>query len=180
MRLGRGGNIGVADLSGELLADRPGDRLEADHSGQRREGAEQRRVRHRPADMFEREFGRRHGDGMAGRQLGHHRLEVEVGKTPVGVDQEIAAVLEALQNVDRLEQRHVLDDQRVRHGDRLAQPDFLGVDAAKGNDGRAHTLGAKTGKGLRVLILEERRDGEHGRRCNDALAPASMDTNLKH
>ena len=105
---------------------------------------------------------------------------MEIGKTLVGVDQKVAGLLEALENVDRLEQRHVLDDQRVRRGDRLAQPDFLGVDAAKGNDGSAHALGAKTWKGLRVLILEERRDRENGRRRDDALAPTSMDTNLEH
>jgi hypothetical protein len=85
-----------------------------------------------------------------------------------------------LENVDRLEQRHVLDDQRIRLDDRLTQPDFLRIDPTEGDDGSAHALGAKTWKGLSVLILEERRDGENGRRRNDTLAPTSMDANLEH
>jgi hypothetical protein len=68
------------------------------------------------------------GDGMAGRELGHDRVKVEIAKALVGIDQEIAAIREALENVDRLEQRHVLDNQRIRHADRLPQPDFLAID----------------------------------------------------
>ena len=83
-------------------------------------------------------------------------------------------------NVDRLEQRHVLDDQRIRRDDRLAQPDFLVIDPAEGDNGRAHALGAETRKGLRVLILKKRRDGEDGCRGDDALAATPMDANLEH
>ena len=91
VRLGGGGNIGLADLSGEFFCGSPvATDFEVDKSGERREGAEQRRVRHRPPDMFKREFGRRHGDGMATRQFGDDRVEVEIGKAPVGIDQEIA------------------------------------------------------------------------------------------
>src|SRR5664279_4372495 len=117
---------------------------------------------------------------MAGRELGYDRVKVEIAKALIGIDEKIAGVLKALENVDRLEQRHVLDDQRIRHDDRLTQPDFLRIDPTEGNNGSAHALGTKTWKGLGVLILEERRDGENSRRCDDALAPTSMNTNLEH
>ena len=64
--------------------------------------------------------------------------------------------------------------------DRLTQPDFLRIDPAERDDGRAHALGAEARKGLRVLILKERRDREDGCRGDDALAPTSMNTNLEH
>ena len=105
---------------------------------------------------------------------------MEIAKALIGIDEEIAGVLKALENVDRLEQRHVLDDQRIRHDDRLTQPDFLRIDPTEGDDGSAHALRAKTWEGLSVLILEERRDGENGRRRDDTLAPTSMDADLEH
>src|SRR5450631_3784934 len=117
---------------------------------------------------------------MANREPGHDRVKVEIAKALIGIDEEIAGVLKALENVDRLEQRHVLDDQRIRLDDRFTQPDFFRIDPTEGDDGSAHALGAKTWKGLSVLILEERRDGENGRRRNDTLAPTSMDANLEH
>jgi len=105
---------------------------------------------------------------------------MEIGEALVGIDQKVAALLEALEYVDRLEQRHVLDDQGVRRVNRLTQPDFLGIDATERDHGRAHALGAKTWKGLRMLVLEERRDREDGR-CRDyTLAATSMDADLEH
>jgi hypothetical protein len=130
--------------------------------------------------MKRREFGRMHGDGMAGRELGHDRVKVEIAKALAGIDEEITIIFEALENVDRFEQRHVLDDQCIRHDDGLTQADFLGIDPTEGDDGSAHALGAKTWKGLRVLILEERGDGENVRRRDDALAATSMDADLQH
>src|SRR5450631_714549 len=117
---------------------------------------------------------------MANREPGHDRVKVEIAKALIGIDEEIAGVLKALENVDRLEQRHVLDDQRIRLDDRFTQPDFLRIDPAEGDDGSAHAFGTKTWKGLSVLILEERRDGENGRRRDDALAATSMDADLEH
>src|SRR5450631_2053559 len=51
-------DIGGPDLAGESLLDRAFDAFEANEPGQRRERAEQRRVRQRPPDMLERKFGR--------------------------------------------------------------------------------------------------------------------------
>ena len=45
-------DVGLADLAGECLLDRALHAVEMDEAGQRREGAEQRRVRHGPADML--------------------------------------------------------------------------------------------------------------------------------
>src|SRR5450756_722230 len=110
---------------------------------------------------------------MASRKLGHDRVKVEIAKALIGIDEEIATIREALENVDRLEQRHVLDDQRIRHDDRLTQPDFLRIDPPEGDDGSAHALRAKTWEGLSVLILEERRDGENG--CLLYTSPSPRD-----
>src|SRR5664280_3246921 len=104
---------------------------------------------------------------MAGWKLGHDRVKMEITKGLAGIDEEVAKIREALENVDRLEQRHVLDDQRIGHDDGFTQPYFLRIDPTEGDDGSAHALGAKTWKGLGVLILKERGDGENSRRRDD-------------
>src|SRR5262245_57806584 len=53
----RRGDVAVAELPGEGLPDRRGDRVERDPAGDRRETAEERGVRHRAADVLERELG---------------------------------------------------------------------------------------------------------------------------
>src|ERR1019366_8173530 len=88
MRLPGGGDIGGADLAGESLSDRAFDAVEANETGQRRERAEQGRVRHRAPYMLHRKFGRRHDDGMALRQAIDDLAGMEFSKCLVGVDQE--------------------------------------------------------------------------------------------
>ena len=79
-----------------------------------------------------------------------------------------------------MQQRRVLDDERVRFHDRLAQPDFLVGDAAKGHHGRARALGTEAGKGLGVAPLVERSDGQHLGRCHHPLAAAAVYAYLEH
>lgn len=117
---------------------------------------------------------------MASRELGHDRVKLEVAEALVGIDEQVAATLEAQENVDRLEQCYVLDDQRIRRDNGFTQPDFLRIDSTEGDDRSAHALGTKTWKGLSMLILEERRDGKEFRRRDDALSPTSVDADLKH
>ena len=62
---GGGGDIPLPDFAGERLADCRGDRVEVDDTGESGEGAEQRRVWERPANMLEGEFGGWHHAGVA-------------------------------------------------------------------------------------------------------------------
>jgi hypothetical protein len=84
---------------------------------------------------------------MASRELGHDRVKLEVTETLVGIDEQVAAILEAQENVNRLEQCHVLDDQRIRRDNGLAQPNFLHIDPTEGDDRSSHALGTKAWKG---------------------------------
>src|ERR1019366_2021925 len=68
MRLPGGGDVDGADLAGESLPDRAFDAVEANEAGQGGKSAEQGRVWHRAPDMLQREFGRRHNDGMTFRE----------------------------------------------------------------------------------------------------------------
>ena len=62
---------------------------------------------------------------------------------------------QAVEQVDLVQQRRVLDDQRVGVEHRLAQPDLAVVDAAERHHRRAHALGAEAGKCLRVAAFDE-------------------------
>ena len=143
-------------LPGKACCDRAFDAVEADELRQRRKGAEQRRVRHRTPDMLQREFGRRHDDGMAFRQAFGDLPDMEFGECLVGVDQQIAVAAQAGEHVDHLEQGRILHDQAVRLQDRLAQPDFLVGDSAERHHRRAGALGAETRERLGVPPFEMR------------------------
>src|SRR4249919_1490227 len=73
-----------------------------------------------------------------------------------------------------------LDDQRIGRDDRLAHADLAIVDAAERHDRRAGALGAEARKRLRVLAVEERRDGEQFGCRDDALAATAVDSHLEH
>ena len=83
--LGRG-DVPLARLPREALPDRGGDRVERDLAGQRREGAEQRGVRQRAAELLAREVGRRHGRAPAGREALDVLAEPEVRERAARVD----------------------------------------------------------------------------------------------
>ena len=84
------------------------------------------------------------------------------------------------EQVDLVQQRRVLDDQRVGLDDRFAHADLAIVDAAEGDHRRADALGAEAREGLRVAALVERGDRQHLRRGDDTLAAAAVDAYLKH
>ena len=98
----------------------------------------------------------------------------------VGVDQDVAARLEALEDVHDAEQGRVLHDDRVRLANGFAKPDLLVVDAAERNDRRAHAFRAETRKRLRVLAFKKGGDGQQFGRGYDALAAAPVNANLEH
>ena len=84
------------------------------------------------------------------------------------------------EDVDLVQQRRVLDDQRVGRDDRLADADRAVVDAAERDDRRAGALGAEARERLRVAALEEGGDREQLGRRDDALAAAAVDADLEH
>ena len=79
-----------------------------------------------------------------------------------------------------MQQRRILDDQRVGLEHRLAQADLLVVDAAERHDRRAHPLGAEARKRLRVATLVECGHRQELGAGHDALSAAAMNANLEH
>ena len=78
-----------------------------------------------------------------------------------------------------MQQRRVLDDQRVGLGDRLAGADRRVAEAAEGDDRRAGPLRAEAGKRLRVPPLVEGGDREQLGGGHHPLAAAAVDAHLE-
>ena len=93
----------------------------------------------------------------------------------------VAVGLQAAEHVDLVQQRRVLDDQRVGRA-RSARATRIGRSSMRQNDddGRAGALGAEARERLRVAALDERRDREQLGRGDDALAAAAVDAHLEH
>jgi hypothetical protein len=106
--------------------------------------------------------------------------DAQLGEAARGIDEDQAFGGDAAEEVDLVQQRRVLDDQRVGRHHRLAQADLAVGDAAEGHHRRPHPFRAEAGEGLRMLAFEEGGDGEHFRGGNDALPAASVDANLEH
>src|SRR5881394_2212021 len=155
--LGRGGDIVLGHGAGKLGADRVRDGVERDEARQGGEAAEQHRVGQRPAEVLARDLGGGHGEkpftAKALRDLG----EAELVEAALAVDEDVAVGLEALEDVDLVQQGRVLDDQHVGRQDRLAQADLVIVDAAESHHRRAGALGAEARKRLRMAALLEGR-----------------------
>ena len=182
VRVGRAGrgDVALGHLAGELFADRRGHRLERDPPRHRGESAQQRRVGHRPADVLEREVGRRHAcTGVPAASL-REFADAEFVEGARGVDEDVALARQAAEHIHLVQQRRVLDDQRVGLQDRLAQADLLVVDAAERDHRRAGALRAEAREGLRVAAFAERRDRQHFRRGHHALAAAAVNADLEH
>ena len=69
-----------------------------------------------------------------------------------------------------MQQRRVLDDQRVGMHDRLAGTDLAVVDAAEGHHRRARALGTEEREGLGVEAVAEGGDGQKLGGGHDPLA----------
>ena len=164
----------------EALADRARHRLERDQPAERREAAEQRRVRDSAPGVLARKLGGRHGQQPLAAEAPDEVAETELVEALGGVDQDEAVRLAAAEHVHLVQQRGVLDDQRVglHHG--LARADLVIVDAAERDHRRAHALGAEARERLRVAALVERGQREHLGGRHHALAAATMDAHLEH
>ena len=156
------------------------DRVERDEPGKGGEAAEQHRVRQRPAEVLERDLGGRNGDHPLVPEALGDLADAELVEAALAVDQHVAVGLQALEDVDLVQQRRVLDDQHVGREDRLAQADLAVVDAAERDHRRAGALRAEAREGLRMATLRERRDREHLGRRDDSLAAPSVDPDLQH
>ena len=138
------GDVSLGHGAGEALAERGGKRVQRDGAGDRGERAEQRRARQRPAEVLARQLGRGDGDQPPAR---HRHVARRV--------QEHAAVGEAGEDVREVQERRVLDDQRVRADDRLARADRRVADPAERHHRRAGALGAEARERLGMAAVEE-------------------------
>src|SRR5512138_3531960 len=175
VRGGRRGDVARGHFAGELLLDRGADRSERDLPGKGRKAAEQGSIRHRPADVLQRELGRRH---RAGPEPVHELIQAELLEAARGIDQDGAAAREPGEDIDLVQEGRVLNDDRVGLHYRLAQPDLLVVDAAERHDWGAGALRAEARECLRILAFAERRDREHLGRGHHALTAAAVDPDL--
>src|SRR5215207_8860412 len=177
--VGRGGRRGVParDFAREARADRGGDRVERDDAGERREAAQQRGVRQRPADVLACELAGGHGQNL---EVLGELGESELGEAAAGVDEDVPALAHPAEDVDLVQQRRVLHDQRVGLHDGLADADLPVVDAAERHDRRTGALRAEARERLRVALLEERGEREQLGRRDDALAAAAVDADCEH
>jgi hypothetical protein len=87
---------------------------------------------------------------------------------------------EPVEEAGLVQQRGVLDEQRVRFHDRLAGADRLVVDPAERHHRSAHPLRAEARERLRVPVLAERGRREQLGGGDDALAAAAVESHLEH
>jgi hypothetical protein len=104
----------------------------------------------------------------------------ELAEVPGGVDQHVAVAAKPGEELGLVQQRLVLDDQRVRLGDRLVGPDRLVIDPAERHDRRAHPLRAEARKRLRVPVLAERGRGQQLGGGDHSLAAPPVKPHLEH
>jgi hypothetical protein len=97
-----------------------------------------------------------------------------------GIEQDVTACGQALEQVDLLQQRRILDDQSVGLQHRLADADLLIVDAAERHDRRAHPFRSEAGKRLGVFPFEKRGNRQHFGAGNHTLAAAPVNAALEN
>ena len=175
-----GGGVALGHRGGEPLADRGLHGLDRDQAAQRGEGAEQGRVRHRPAEVLPGQLGGRHGDRSGRVQLAGELADTERPGLACGVDQHQRAAASAVEHADLVQQGRVPDDQGVRVGHRLPGADRPVVDPAERDHRRAGPLRAEAREGLRVPPLGEGRGGQQLGCGHHALAATAVDAYLEH
>jgi hypothetical protein len=107
-------------------------------------------------------------------------VQAQLAEAAGRVEEHGAAGAEPGEQVRLMQQRRVLDDQRVRPGDRLAGPDRLVIDPAERHDRRAHPLRAEARERLRVPVLTERGRGQQPGGGNHTLAASPVEPHLEH
>src|SRR4051794_26633422 len=131
------GDVAVGELAREAVADRGGHRLDGDHAREGGEAAEQDRVRKRAPEMLTRELGCGNREHALEVEAVAEVLEPQLRERSPAVDQDVCIPAGAVEDVDLVQQRRVLDDQAVWLGDRLSRANRLVIDAAERDDRRA-------------------------------------------
>jgi hypothetical protein len=107
-----------------------------------------------PPQVLHGDFRRRDAGMAIGAQLGGHLANVQILEALAGVDQDIAIGLEALKDVNLVEQGRVLDDDGVRGHDGSRAERISRVSMRqKGDDRGAGALRTEAGEGLGVLAF---------------------------
>ncbi len=176
----RRGGVALGDLAGEPVADHREQRVQGDRPGQRGEPAEHRRAGQRAAEVAERELRGRHREKAAAAVPGGELSQAEVVEALGRVDQHVAVGAQPAERVRLVQERRVLDEQRIRLGDRLTGADRPVVDPAERHDRRAHPLRTETRERLRPPVLAERGGREQLGGGHNALAPAAVESHLEH
>lgn len=110
----------------------------------------------------------------------HELVQAQGREGACGVDQDVAIGNQSGKYINLVQQRGVLNDERVGLHDRLAQPDLLVVDTAIRHHRRAGALGTETGEGLRMPAFVKCSNRQQLRRRHHTLAAAAMHANLEH
>src|SRR5271165_2225420 len=174
------GRVGLGQRPPETIPDGLRDRVQGHDRGEGRQAAQQGGVRSHLADVPARDVPGRDREQALVAEGARPVAQPELVERAPGVDQHVAVRPQAAEHVDLVQQRGVLDDQRIRLGDRLARADLVVVDATEGHDGGASALRAEAGKRLRVAALMEGRERQQLGRGDDALAAAAVDAYLEH
>src|SRR4029079_843301 len=106
---------------GKLLADCGDDRWQLDHAGDRCEAAQKRGVRNRAPDVLHRQLARRQRAHSILLNPARKAAEAELVGRLHRVEQDVAANRQPAEEIDLVQQRLILDDQRVGRQHRLAQ-----------------------------------------------------------
>ncbi len=106
--------------------------------------------------------------------------EPELVEVLLCVDEDVSLSGEAGEEINLMDQRDILDNERVGCHDRLAGADWQVIDATERDHWRAHPFGSEARERLRVTTLGKCRHGQHLGCGHDALATAAVETDLKH
>ncbi|MPN45610.1 hypothetical protein SDC9_193177 [bioreactor metagenome] len=130
--------------------------------------------------MLEAEVDRRQRAQAIGREVTHQVRDAQFFKRVLGVDQDETLLLQAGEHIDLTKQGRILDDQGIRHHDRLTQADLAISDTAESHHWRSCPLRTKTREGLCMTPFLECGDRQHFRRRHHPLASAAVNTHFEH
>ncbi len=160
--MGRPGGDAVllAHLAGEALGQGLGHRFDGHQVTEGGESSQHYAVGHRPAEVFTGQGRRRHGQQPLLPEVLRELAQAELVEAAFAVQKDVGIGIEAGEQLHLVEQGRVLDDQRVRFGNRFTGADRLVVDPAEGDHRGASPFGTEGGESLRVAAFVERGHGQ--------------------
>ena len=179
-RLGRG-DVPVAGLSREALADRARDRVQRDRTrSARRIPPTRAAVRHRNADVLARDLARRDAQPPVGRSVATNSPSPSSSMLLGRVDQQVARRLQPLRTRPRVGEG--AGSWTIRPSgspDRLAGPQRASADPAERHNPGPRGPAAQARERERVAALDQGRDREQLGRGHHALAVTAVEPSLK-